>query len=324
MKRKTGKGSAWVTGLLVLAALALTLWPAEGRTGTCPTLAVDICNAVTNPSITTDDPAKDCDEDGFSDHVECYGFDTGGSSVKHYYGYNQSGRPTDRASYLDPTGKDLFLAVAKDNPSNILQADLDYVAATLGSQLGVVVHFISSTDFAPNPPYNIRQVTLDSLQKGVVIVENSTTTTGADRTTLGLTNPITTPDSTSLTATVFTGRLESYVNETVCPVATYPKCVTSDGRGRQSASDTTGLATLKQIYHRQNIIHELSHAMSLANVAGGHQPVETASPYNNWIMSQYVYSKPYAAVKKTSEPAKQVFYIPFTYQPGDATALKLK
>jgi hypothetical protein len=196
------------------------------------------------------------------------------------------------------------------------------VATTLGSQLGIVVHFISPADFVQG---QVRQVTLSSSQKGVIIGENAQDSAGADKTTLGLTSPLAqTPDNNALSVTVFTARLETYVATTVCPVATYPKCVDSTGVGRQNSADT-GLANLYSIYHRQNIIHELSHAISLAALTGSHQGVNTTSPFNNSIMSQYVFTKAYKAVTKApAEPAKQVFYIPSTYDPSDKAGIRLR
>lgn len=308
MRKITGTTTAFAAGLLVLAATVLLLWPGQGGAATCATAALDICNNAPSQN-------NDCDDDGFSDYLECTGFPAG---TKSYSGFTNRGTGP-RDQYLDPSGKDLFVAVARtveSDSDSIKQADLDNVAATLSSQLGVTVHYVATTDFVPN---SNRQVTSSSTQKGLVIVENPVR---SKNTVVGYTNPLQgTPNTETLTATVYTGRLEYYVDTTVCPVASYPKCVSNTGVGRQNANDTIGLPGLYAQYHRQNILHELSHALSLAPVTGSHYAVNTTSPFNNSVMSQYVYTKAYKATR--TEPAKQVFYIPFTFDPSDAV-FKLK
>jgi hypothetical protein len=321
---------------LALCAALLLVPAVAGAQANCGAADLEVC-------VNTAPGDADTDGDGFSDYLECFGTNDptgagkfwvgapeGGTSQVFLLGFNawaENGSTAPRKEYVNPCEKDLFVAFAPDNPdmSKITEETKVALEAIAMSDLSVALHFIDPANYFGDQ-YNlqtIRQVTGASPQKGVTIRENVTDANGADGTILGLTYPMAgvNPNVSTLSVTVFSQRVESFVADRVCTYPDYRTCKdVNSGLSftRQGPEDLESMVPFVALYNYQNALHELAHSTALADTYDAHYPVDTRKAYNNTMMSQYVYYKPY----KKSQSVD--WYFPRSFDPVDRLGVHLK
>jgi len=346
MKRMKEMAFGAPLGVLALAALIVGAIPGESRaTRTCDRTAAYICDPINNPSETTD-----CDDDGFSDYVECNGITATVPAANpamfpngHFYGWNERATAgNDRTKHLDPAGRDHFVILALTTNSATNSSKLtdkaylfEDVTKSATDGLNITLHFLNDFTYSED-----RRVATEGPHKAIRILENTPDTTGTSNTILGLTSPnARTSDGLPtdnpprvVTTTVFTTRLQNFTKNTGCgsnaklcyDYYTKVGCFSSSGGATESAwssnqamIDSGCLENLYKAYHRQNVAHEFAHQLKMATTSNQHYTVDTKDPPTNSLMSAYVFTKKY------NGGAKAKFFIPRNFLSTDVNNMTM-
>ena len=283
--------------------------------------------AVTCPSTSTTDTA---DLDGFPDKCECNEITLGDGQTK----INGFGTGT-RSQYMDPNSKDLIVWLQRaagsllTDTNDVLFQPITNLAAPPG--LGVTLHVYGTDIFRPTTDREVMSsrtacTGTTITQKGAWIIEDNISSEGTSGTMIGSTNVVSTPNAAGNASTVYTRRLESFVDG-VC--AGYSTCIDSVyGFGKDPNNQNTTMTDLYRLYHRQNVNHELAHQMALVPAPaptkgkGGTSPTVTSAHYptdpSGSLMEYSVYYKTDSGTNTVT------WYIPANFIQYDVNSKRLK
>jgi hypothetical protein len=208
--------------------------------------------------------AADFDGDGFSDQLECQGFDTFGTTPVNF---PSCAPDSDRALCVDPNSADLFVILVPVNPSRLPADPLQLVTRPRSEGgLGLAVHQLVAANAGTGT--NDRRVTQGSTQKAVRVAESlNATGTILGQATYGTPNGLD-------RAVVYTVRIANHV------AAVYAAAGVVDAALVQSDTER---------YIRHTIAHEIGHMLGglttqyVKNLGGHHY-----APGTEVVMEQAV------------------------------------
>jgi hypothetical protein len=287
MKKTQGTKSRMVLVVLAAAALVLSVVPTE----TLAQTPSEICAQLA--------PDGDEDGDGFTNFQECEGLLPAVGAHITFFGLLNAPDLTDRASYLHPLERDLFVILVPEMPSNFPANPLEFVSRPQADGgLGITLHVITPAD----PEYQEviaydRAITyeigtpLTPLQKAVRVTEDL----HPEGIILGYANQGT-PNGLD-EAIIYTEHIKSHVNFVYGDPALVP----------EGLIDT---------YIKHTIAHEIGHMTSLAveyNRRFGGYHYKSGSEV---IMEQ--------AVKYTDKGGNITFYISTEYAAPSQQGFRLE